>query len=128
MACDVRYRTESALVIWILWRFMTQSGTKTEIDPQSPGEVRGIQLHDGSHIKLVNLDENYDPTDKMEALRLLQQTEHTAEFITGLIYFDPTRESLAEASDLPDTPLALLPDEMIRPPKESLDDLMAKLM
>ncbi len=36
MACDVRYRTESALVIWILWQFMTQSGTKTEIDPQSP--------------------------------------------------------------------------------------------
>jgi 2-oxoglutarate/2-oxoacid ferredoxin oxidoreductase subunit beta len=99
-----------------------------EIDPQTPGEVRGIELHDGSHIKLRRLEDDYDPTNKMEALRLLQQTEHTAEFITGLIYFDPSRESLAEASDLPDTPLALLPDEMIRPPKEALDDLMAKLM
>ena len=99
-----------------------------EIDPQAPGEIRGIELHDGSHIKLRSLDEDYDPTDKMEALRLLQQTEDTAEFITGLIYFDPSRESLAEASDLPDTPLAQLPDEMIRPSKEALDDLMAKLM
>ena len=99
-----------------------------EIDPQEPGEVRGIELHDGSHIKLRSLDEDYDPTNKMEALRLLQQTEDTAEFITGLIYFDPSRESLAEASDLTDTPLSLLPDEMIRPPKEALENLMAKLM
>ncbi|MDX1413190.1 MAG: 2-oxoacid:ferredoxin oxidoreductase subunit beta [Candidatus Promineifilaceae bacterium] len=99
-----------------------------EIDPQTPGDVRGIELHDGSHIKLVNLDEDYDPTNKMEALRVLQETELTAEFITGLIYFDPSRESLAEASDLPDTPLAHLPDEMIRPSKDSLDKLMDKLM
>jgi hypothetical protein len=25
MACDVRYRTKSALVIWVLWQLMTHS-------------------------------------------------------------------------------------------------------
>jgi len=25
MACEVRYRTKSALVIWVPWQFMTQS-------------------------------------------------------------------------------------------------------
>lgn len=98
-----------------------------EIDPQEPGEVRGIELHDGSHIMLRSLDEDYDPTNKMEALRLLQETEHTSEFITGLIYFDPSRDSFAEAAQLPETPLALLPDELIRPPKEALDRLNDKL-
>jgi len=99
-----------------------------EIDGHVPGTVRDIEMHDGSHVQLRKLEEDYDPTDKMEALRLLQETEHTEEFVTGLIYFNPIRESLAEAADLPDTPLALLPDEMIRPSKESLDELMASLM
>jgi 2-oxoglutarate ferredoxin oxidoreductase subunit beta len=98
------------------------------IDEQSPGTLRDIELHDGSHVQLRKLREDYDPTDKMEALRLLHETEHGEEFITGLIYFDPNRESLAEAADLTDTPLAHLPDEMIRPSKESLDNLMANLM
>ena len=98
------------------------------IDEQSPGTVRDIELHDGSHVQLRKLREDYDPTDKMEALRRLHETEHGEEFITGLIYFDPNRESLAEAADLTDTPLAHLPDDMIRPSKESLDNLMANLM
>ncbi len=94
----------------------------------TPGEVRDIEMHDGSHIQLRKVDEDYDPTDKMAALSLLYKTEHSEEFTTGLIYFDPTRESLAEAADLTDTPLALLPDEVIRPSKKSLDELMASLM
>jgi 2-oxoglutarate ferredoxin oxidoreductase subunit beta len=97
------------------------------IEEQSPGEVRGISLHDGSRIQLRRLEDDYDPTDRMAALTLLHETEHTEEFVTGLIYFDPRRESLAEAADLVDTPLAHLPDEMIRPSKESLDKIMARL-
>jgi 2-oxoglutarate ferredoxin oxidoreductase subunit beta len=98
------------------------------IDEQSPGTVREIEMHDGSHVQLRKLREDYDPTNKMEALRLLQETEHTEEFITGLIYFNPNRESLAEAADLTDTPLAHLPNEIIRPSKESLDSLMDSLL
>ncbi len=97
------------------------------IEEQSPGEVRDISLHDGSRIQLRRLEDDYDPTDRMAALTLLHETEHTEEFVTGLIYFDPRRESLAEAADLVDTPLAHLPDEMIRPSKESLDKIMARL-
>ena len=98
------------------------------IEEQSPGDLRDIELHDGSHIQLRRLAEDYDPTNRMAALNLLAETEHTEEFATGLIYFDPNRESLAEAADLTDTPLALLPDDMIRPSKESLDNMMARLM
>jgi len=71
--------------------------------------------------------EVYYDREPDEALRLLEETEHSEEFVTGLIYFNPVRESLAEAANLPDTPLALLPDEVIRPSKESLADVMASL-
>ena len=98
------------------------------IEAQEPGTIQHIVMHDGSHIRLRRLAEDYDPTDRMAALQLLHDTEHTEEFVTGLIYIDSHRESLAEASDLTDTPLAHLPDELLRPSKESLDKIMAGLM
>ncbi len=99
-----------------------------EIDEYAAGELREIEMHDGSHVKLRKLEDDYDPTDKAEALRVLLKAEDNREFITGLIYFDPQRESLAEASDLPDEALAHLTAEQIRPPAEALQKIMAGLM
>lgn len=97
------------------------------VEEYDPGEVRVVELHDGSHIQLHKLEEDYDPTDKMGALHRLQWAEEKREFITGLVYYDPERPSLAEASHLTETPLALLPDEKIRPSRAALADLMATL-
>jgi 2-oxoglutarate ferredoxin oxidoreductase subunit beta len=33
-----------------------------------------ITMHDGSHILLRKLEESYDPTNKIEALRLLTES------------------------------------------------------
>jgi 2-oxoglutarate ferredoxin oxidoreductase subunit beta len=44
--------------------------------------------------------------------------------ITGLLYIDPERPSLAEVSNLVETPLALLPEEKIRPSRQALADIM----
>ena len=85
-------------------------------------------MHDGSHIQLRKLEEDYDPTEKMGALHRLMWAQEKQEFITGLIYYDGERESLAEASDLTLMPLAHLPAEKIRPSAESLEEIMASLM
>jgi 2-oxoglutarate ferredoxin oxidoreductase subunit beta len=98
------------------------------IEEYAAGEVRDIEMHDGSRVKLRKLEADYDPTNKAEALRILLKAEDNREFITGLIYFDPRRESLAEASDLPDEPLAKLAPEKVRPPAEALERIMAGLM
>ena len=46
--------------------------------------------------------------------------------VTGLLYFEEGMETLDETENLVDTPLANLPDEMMRPDKKSLDDLLTK--
>jgi 2-oxoglutarate/2-oxoacid ferredoxin oxidoreductase subunit beta len=51
----------------------------------------------------------------------LMEAERKQEFITGLLYYDPSRPSYAEAARLPETPLALLPDHALRPPPEALE-------
>ncbi len=99
-----------------------------EIEDYDPGEIQVVKMHDGSYIQLRKLEKDYDPTDKMGALHRLQWAEQNREFITGLIYYDPERPSLAEISNLTETPLANLADEQIRPSKQALDDIMATLM
>ena len=92
-----------------------------------PGTVQEVRLHDGPVIQLRKLDASRDPTDRLGALRLLEEARAKQEFITGLIYLDESRPTLPDLLDLPETPLVHLPEEMLRPSKESLDGIMAGL-
>jgi 2-oxoglutarate ferredoxin oxidoreductase subunit beta len=92
---------------------------------QAEGETREVELHDGSRIMLKKLAEGqHDPTDRLAALRLLQEARDKQQFITGLIYINNDRPSLAELENLVDTPLAFLPQQQTRPSRASLDKLM----
>jgi 2-oxoglutarate ferredoxin oxidoreductase subunit beta len=92
-----------------------------------PGEVRDVRLHDGPTIRLRKIGEDYDPGDRMAALGLIERARAQGEFITGLLYIDEGRPTLAEALNLCATPLAALPDDQLRPPPAALDMLMAEL-
>jgi 2-oxoglutarate ferredoxin oxidoreductase subunit beta len=76
---------------------------------------------------LKKIEREYDPTDKKAALELLREAREKNEFITGLIYVEPERQNFLELLDLVDEPLALLPMEKVRPPKEALDEVMERL-
>ncbi len=95
------------------------------IDSLEEGELRVVELHDGSHLKLRKTESDYDPTNKLQAIKRLTEANEKGEFITGLLYYDDSRPTLAEINNLTDTPLAYLPDEALRPSKESLEELMA---
>jgi 2-oxoglutarate/2-oxoacid ferredoxin oxidoreductase subunit beta len=87
-----------------------------------------VAMHDGSHIRLKKLDNNYDPTDRFAAMRLLEDAHIKQEFITGLIYINEQRPTLPELERLPEAPLVQLPAERLRPSREALDALMRKMM
>jgi len=91
------------------------------IGESEPGELTVVDLHDGSRLKLRRVEEEHDPRNRVAAMARLMEAERTQEFITGLIYYDPSRPSYAEAARLPETPLALLPHHALRPPPEALE-------
>lgn len=93
------------------------------IEPMEPGEFRTARLHDGSQIRLRNLDAAYDPTHKLAALERLQRAQDTGEFITGLIYYNPDRPNLAEVEEL-NTPLSRLSTEQLRPSQAALQQFL----
>jgi len=92
-----------------------------------PGTTREVILHDGSRLTLRKLAEDYDPTEKMAALRVLDESNHSGEVITGLLYVDTHRPDFLQQLHLHDQPLALLPESKTRPPESALLEIMEEL-
>jgi 2-oxoglutarate/2-oxoacid ferredoxin oxidoreductase subunit beta len=85
--------------------------------------VREIELHDGSMIVLKKLDRDYDPTNRWEAMHMLEEAHKNDWLVTGLIYVDPDQPSMYDLYKLVDKPLNRLTQAELRPSRESLDRL-----
>jgi 2-oxoglutarate ferredoxin oxidoreductase subunit beta len=93
-----------------------------------PGTSTTITLTDGSQIVLKKLERDYDPTDNMTALSLLQQAREERLFLTGLIYASRDHsESIADQLELVDEALATLPADRLRPGNHVLAEVMESL-
>ena len=92
------------------------------------GHYRDITLHDGSTIRLETISSEHDPADAMAALTALHEAENGKKHVTGLLYFDASKPSLAEDLGLVEEPLLDVPDEVLRPDKASLDALNAEFL
>ena len=92
-----------------------------------PGTTQDIRLHDGSHIRLKKLRADYDATDKRAALALCQEAQEKTEFLTGLIYAEPTKKDFLELSGLGPAPIVSVPEAHLRPGPEALEEIMESL-
>ena len=81
-------------------------------------------MHDGSKLYLKKLETDYDPMDKMQAMRVLDETRNRGEFATGLIYVEPKKADFIDVLNMVDEPLATLPEARVRPSKSVLSQLM----
>jgi 2-oxoglutarate/2-oxoacid ferredoxin oxidoreductase subunit beta len=91
------------------------------------GESKEVTMHDGSMIVLKKLERDYDPTDRVEAMRVLEEANACNCLITGLIYIDEDQKDLVELYNLTETPLNRLTENRLRPAPETIDkvnDLM----
>jgi 2-oxoglutarate ferredoxin oxidoreductase subunit beta len=87
------------------------------------GEGKEVTLHDGSTLVLKKLDRNYDPTNRSEALRVLEEANTCNCLITGLLYVDPTKPSLTEMYNLVNAPLNRLTEADLRPKPDTMQVL-----
>jgi 2-oxoglutarate/2-oxoacid ferredoxin oxidoreductase subunit beta len=89
-----------------------------------PGTTTAVTMHDGSKLFLKKVAEDYNPTDKLAAIRLLHETSARGEFATGILYIEPDKDDFLTQLNLVDEPLAFLPLEKIRPGRDVLDAVM----
>jgi len=92
-----------------------------------PGETLSVTMHDGSHLQLRKLEEDYDPTDKIRAISRLTEAHDAGDVLTGVFYVNTKAPSFLEMLNMVDQPLATLPESVTRPGREVLEAAMEEL-
>jgi 2-oxoglutarate ferredoxin oxidoreductase subunit beta len=99
-----------------------------EISVEIPeGEVRDVEMHDGSHLRIRKLHRDYDPTDRIAALAVLEEAAKKNEVLTGVLYLDTTKPTFVELLNMADEAVATLPQSKVRPSRAALDEAMEEL-
>ncbi len=89
------------------------------------GETTEVTMHDGSRVILKKLEHDYDPCDRAEAMRLLEEANAKRWLLTGLIYINESQPSLLDIHNLTETALNRMTEERIRPTRESIHKVNA---
>lgn len=85
------------------------------------GETLKVEMHDGSKVVLKKIGRDYDPHDRIEAIRTVQKANQENILLTGLIYVDTERPSLFELHGMAkDKPLNRMGQKDLRPAKDTL--------
>jgi 2-oxoglutarate ferredoxin oxidoreductase subunit beta len=86
------------------------------------GEKLNLKMSDGSVLKLLKLDKDYDPTSKLGALSLLSEMGDSEVVVTGLLYKGEGKKSFQEAENMSDKALSELSIKEIKPGTQALFD------
>ena len=92
-----------------------------------PGTTVEVTMHDGSRLRLSKLEEDYDPTNRLQAIQRLHQAHDKGEALTGVFYINTKAPSFLDLLNITDQPLATLPQSTVRPGREVLDQVMEEL-
>ena len=91
------------------------------------GTSINVTMHDGSQLRLRKLEEDYDPTSKLNAIKRMAEAKENNEILTGVFYVNPKAPTFLDMIDMTEDSLATLPQERIRPNREALEQIMEEL-
>lgn len=91
------------------------------------GTTQEIMLHDGSRLLLKKVGREYDPTDRINAVRALGEAQEGGHVLTGILYFSANEITLTKTLNLVDEPLATLAAGRVRPSPAALEAAMEEL-
>ena len=99
-----------------------------EIDVEyDAGTTFDVTMHDGSRLRLRKLEEDYDPTSRINAVKRLMEARERDEVLTGVFYVNTKAPSFIDLLNMTDEPLATLPESVLRPGREVLHKVMEEL-
>jgi 2-oxoglutarate ferredoxin oxidoreductase subunit beta len=90
------------------------------------GETKDVELHDGSHLLLKKIGEDYDPTDPMRAMHVIQESRERGQLLTGLLYIDEEMADFATHERLAKDPLRDLGESELRLSRDQFASFLAE--
>ncbi|MFN2144686.1 MAG: 2-oxoacid:ferredoxin oxidoreductase subunit beta [Anaerolineales bacterium] len=110
------------------FNFIPKEQEITMEDEFAEGTTQQVTMHDGSKIVLQKLDLDYDPHDRINAIKTVQEANQNDILLTGLIFVDSRSKSLIDLYDLPkERALNRIGQSELRPPKSVLDSINEQL-
>src|SRR5713226_9784017 len=92
-----------------------------------PGSATEVTMHDGSRLRLRKLEEDYDPTNRIKAITRLNEAHEQGEVLTGVFYINSKTPTFVDLLNMTEHPLATLPESVVRPGREVLEQVMEEL-
>src|ERR1700746_3911999 len=92
-----------------------------------PGTTLEVTMHDGSRLHLRKLEEEYDATNRLEAIHRLNESHEKGEVLTGVLYVNSKAPTFIDLLNVTEEPLATLPESVTRPSREVLEQCMEEL-
>lgn len=92
-----------------------------------PGTTIEVTMHDGSSLRLTKIEEDYDATNRLQAIQRLHEAHEKGEALTGVFYVNTKAPSFLDLLNITDEPLATLPQAITRPGREVLEQVMEEL-
>lgn len=92
------------------------------------GEATEVTMHDGSRVVLKKLALEYDPTDRAEAMIMLEEANAKQELITGLIYINTDVPSAIDIHNIVEIPLNRLTPDRLRPARETIEKINTMML
>ncbi len=93
----------------------------------APGTAEEIVQHNGARLRLHKLAENYNPHDRIAAMKYLQERQSAGEIVTGVLYMEPEPTDLHGYLNTTDQPLNQLTDKDLCPGGEALEQFKQAL-
>ncbi|MGH8138606.1 MAG: 2-oxoacid:ferredoxin oxidoreductase subunit beta [Steroidobacteraceae bacterium] len=90
------------------------------------GATLPVVMHDGSRIVLRKLEAGYDPTSRSAAQVYIQERMKEGEYLTGMLFLEPSQNEFHELNGTPDEPLNSLPYEKLSPGSKGLEKVLAR--
>src|SRR5512143_2605675 len=88
------------------------------------GTTVDVSMHDGSRLRMRKIEEDYDPTNKAEALKRLAEAHDKGEVLTGVFYVNTKAPTFLDLLNMTEESLATLPESVVRPSRQVLEECM----
>jgi 2-oxoglutarate/2-oxoacid ferredoxin oxidoreductase subunit beta len=98
-------------------------GREEIVTDYAPGTVQDVEQHNGSIIRLHKIADNYDPTNRVQAMNYLQTHHEKGEVVTGLLYVDPNPKDMHQFLRTVDVPLNRLDTKELCPGSMMLETI-----
>jgi 2-oxoglutarate ferredoxin oxidoreductase subunit beta len=99
-----------------------------EIDVEyDAGSTVEVTMHDGSRLRLRKIEEDFDATNKITSIKRLMEAHENDEVLTGVFYINPQAPTFIDMLNMTDESLTTLPESVIRPGREVLEQVMEEL-